>query len=185
MHLLESYALTAGCKISKCFIHEEPIELPHKKYITLNTYSNRGNSRQYDHWDQVIDRLLNNVKFNEYTIIQTGNKEDPKHKNVDTTYLGKTNYHSLAYLIKNASLHLGIDSFPVHLASHFDIKIVAIYFYYSSTCGPYFSSADKIRLFEPNFDKAKPIFNYDDPLRLINTINPDDIYEAVGDLLNL
>jgi ADP-heptose:LPS heptosyltransferase len=184
MHLLETYALTTGSKIDKCYIHEEEIALPDNEYITLNTYSNRGNSRQYDYWDQIINRLINNPKF-KYTIVQTGNADDPKHPNVDTSYLGRTNYHSLAYLMKNSKLHLGIDSFPVHIASHYDIKIVAIYFYYSSTCGPYFSTPSKTRILQPDFSKIKPVFAYNDPYRLINTIDPTLVYQSTIELLEL
>jgi len=183
MHILETYSLITGAKISKPFIAEEPIEIPSRPYITFHPYSSKGDSKQYQHWNDVLFMLKANSKF-DYHIIQIGEAQDARY-DIDVSYLGKTSYNSLAYLIKHAELHLGFDSFPVHLASYYDIKIVALYSYYASTCGPYFSSPDKIRLLEPNFDKAKPTFNFDDPLKLINTINPNHVYEAITDLLNL
>lgn len=186
MHILETYALITGSKIDKCFIHEQEIELPQTQYITFHPYSPRGDSRQYDHWKDVFDLLHNNKSFN-YKIIQIGQSEDDKYDkyDVDISYLGKTSYYSLAYLIKNSSLHFGIDSFPVHLASHYDKKIVAIYFYYASTCGPYFSSPENIKILEPDYTNTKPVFQYNDPYRLINTINPTNIYRSICNLLNI
>ena len=183
MHILETYALLTGAKIDKCFIQEEEIDLPSKKYITFHPYSPKGNSKQYDKWDDIILLLKNNLKF-DYEIVQVGEATDQRY-NVNTFYLGKTSYNSLAYLIKNSTLHLGFDSFPVHLASHYDTKIVALYSYYSSTCGPYFSSSNNIRIFEPDFTKIKPTFNVDDPFRLINNIDHTEVYKAVIELLGI
>lgn len=183
MHILETYALLSGAQIDQCFIQEEEIDLPSKKYITFHPYSPKGNSKQYDKWNKILSLLKNNSKF-DYEIVQVGEVTDQRY-DVNTFYLGKTSYNSLAYLIKNSQLHLGFDSFPVHLASHYDIKIVALYSYYATTCGPYFSSSDNIRIFEPDFTNIKPTFSYDDPFRLINTIDYNRVYQAVIELLGI
>jgi ADP-heptose:LPS heptosyltransferase len=184
MHILENYALITGCKINKCFIDEEHIELPTNKYITFHPFSPKGSSRQYNKWHIVINSLKQNQNF-KYDIIQVGENNDTKYNNVNTEYLGKTNYHSLAFLIKNSSLHLGYDSLPIHFASHYDIPIVAIYPWYSKNCGPYFSSNNKIKIFEPDFSIIKPTYSMEDPNNLINTISPDKIYNAIKDLLEI
>ena len=184
MHILETYALMSGCKIDKCFIEEEEITLPHKKYITFHPFSPKGNSKQYDKWHEVLGLLRNNTQF-EYYIIQIGGQNDVRYNVVDTSYLGQTNYHSLAFLIKNSALHLGFDSLPIHLASYYDKKIVGLYPYYIANCGPYFSSKENVRLFEPNFSNVKPVFGYNDHLRLINTIDPAEIYRSVIELLGV
>jgi ADP-heptose:LPS heptosyltransferase len=183
MHILESYALTAGCKIGKSFIHEEKIGLPNNKYITFHPYSSKGSSKQYEKWPEVLDLLKSNKKF-DYEIIQIGEKNDLIYS-VNSFYLGKTSYNSLAYLIKHSSLHLGFDSFPVHLASFYGKKIVCAYSYYASTCGPYFSDMNDIAIFEPNFGTIKPIYGYDDPFKLIDTIDPNEIYKSVLDKLQI
>jgi ADP-heptose:LPS heptosyltransferase len=118
-----------------------------------------------------------------YDIIQIGGSNDVRYEYANHHYLGKTNYHSLAYLIKNAELHLGFDSLPVHLASHFDRKIVAIYPWYAQNCGPYFSDTNDIVILEPDFSIFKPCFNVADRFDLINTIEVSDIYQAVIGLL--
>lgn len=185
MHLIESYALTAGCLIDRCFIEEDPIELPQNKYITFHPFSPKGALRQYNYWNIVIDILKSNKKF-DYDIIQIGGSDDTKYAGIKTDYLGKTTYNSLAYLIKNASLHLGFDSFPVHLASCYDIKIVAIYAHNAINTGPYFSNPSNIKLIQPNFTNHKPYYSDgSDPFGAINTIDPAIIAESVLSLLNL
>lgn len=184
MHILETYALLAGCTSTKSFIHEEEINLPSKPYITFHPHSPKGNHKQYDWWNNVLEMLNDNENFN-YEIIQVGATKEDEHYVHNIDYLGSTNFWQLAYLIKHSSLHLGFDSLPVHLASHYDIPIVAIYSYYKSTCRPYFSTEEKVRLLEPDFSYIKPTYGDDDPNRLINNINPNNIYNSVVELLNL
>jgi len=184
MHLVESYALTCGCFIDECFIEEEIIDLPKNKYITLHSYNSKGTSRQYLHWNNVISNLQKNDKF-DYDIIQIGGVDDYRY-DINTEYLGKTSYNSLAYLIKNSSLHLGFDSMPVHLASHFKKKIVAIYPRYNANTGPYFSDPKDTILFDAyKYTTVKPIFSNDDELGLISKIPPKEISDAVLTLLDI
>ena len=183
MHLLECYSVASGAQISSCFIHEERIDLPQTPYITFHGYNPKGQSRQYSHWDKVIDKLKNNPKFN-YDIVQVGGLNDKRY-NVNTNYLGKTSYHSLAYLIKHSSLHLGFDSFPVHLASYYQKKIVAIFAHYANNTKPYFSHNSDCILLEPDHSRIKPVFADTDPFNQINTIDPDKIYISLIKLLNL
>ena len=178
MHLLETYALPSGCKISEPFIHLEPIDLPKHKYMTFHGFHPEGSSKQYKRWSVVLEMLKDDPEFT-YDIIQIGGKNDERYENVDHSYLGKTTYHSLAYLIKNAELHLGFDSLPVHLASHFNTKIVAIYPWYAQNCGPYFSKKNDCIILEPDFSIYKPCFSSYDKFDLINTIEPKTIYDSV------
>lgn len=183
MHLLESYAVSAGAQISKCFIKEESIELPSKKYLTFHGINPKGSSRQYPHWQLVIDQLTENSFLSDYEIIQIGGLLDHRYDKVTHSYLGRTSYANLAFLLKNASLHLGFDSLPVHMASHYDIKIVAIYSHYNKISAPYFSSPDNIKILEPSFDLIKPSYSYNDPNHLIQNISPTSVSEAVISLL--
>lgn len=182
MHLIEAYATVSGAKIDKCFIHEEPIPLPTQPYITLHSYNPKGSGRQYKYWNLVIDNLKQNLK-NNYTIIQIGGKEDTQ-TNADISYLGKTTYNSLAYLIKHSSLHIGFDSLPVHLASHYDIKMVVLYAHYANNTKPYFSTKNNYILLEPDFSKIKPIFAQTDPFDHINSIKPEKIITSALELIS-
>lgn len=183
MHLLEAYASVSGAKIDKCFIHEEKINLPTKHYITLHSYNPKGSGRQYKYWNKIISYLKDISDFT-YEIIQIGGSSDEK-TIANTEYLGKTNYNSLAYLIKNSELHLGFDSLPVHLASYYDKKMVVLYAHYINSTKPYFSSNDKTVLLEPDFSQNKPIFSQEDPFDHINSIKPETIIEAVLTLLKV
>jgi ADP-heptose:LPS heptosyltransferase len=184
MHLIESYALTCGCFIDQCFIEEEKIELPKNKYITLHAYNSKGSTRQYLYWNDVILDLQKNNAF-DYEIVQVGALEDYKY-NVNTEYLGKTSFNSLAYLIHHSSLHLGFDSFPVHLASHFQKKIVALYAHYSKNTGPYFSNLKDIVLFDAyQYSTTKPVFSQEDQTQLINKVPAKQISDAVLKLLKI
>lgn len=182
MHLIEAYALTSGCTIDRCFISEEIIELPTQPYITLHSYNPKGKTRQYKYWQDVIDSLIADPDFN-YEIIQIGSKNDTRCSNINTSYLGKTNYNSLAFLIKNCSLHVGFDSLPVHIASHYDKKIVALYPHYSRNTGPYFSSPSNVILLQSDHSVTKPVFNENDHLEKINNIDPTLIVNGIKKLL--
>lgn len=186
MHLLETYSLLSGAKIKSCYIHTEPVALPtEKKYITFHPECNKASARQYRYWKEVIEILYSNVQFKlRYNIIQTGLAEDKKY-NVDQHFLGNINGHQLAFLLQNSSLHLGYDSFPMHLASHFDIKMVVLFAYYSKSSGPYFSTKNRIKILEPDFSKNKPCFAFEDPLDLINTIDYTIVANNVLQLLEL
>lgn len=184
MHILEAYALTCGCKIDKPFIQEETIEIPDKQYITFHPYDPKGDARFYEKWQDVIDLITQNSNFT-YDIIQTGGVLDSRYNGVRHDYLGKTSYNSLAYLIKHAELHLGFDSLPVHIASYYDRKIVALYGYYSQMSRPYFSNEKNVKIFEPDFSVVKPSFSYNDPHKLINTIDSHEVYLAVLNLLGV
>jgi len=189
MHLLESYALIMGQKISSCFIHEEEIELPQRKYITFHSEHDKGTSRKYHRWEEVINLLIKNQNF-DYDIVQIGENNKNINQNINNSYVGKTNYHSLAYLIKNSEMHLGYDSLPVHIASHFGKKIVAIYPQYKCYTGPYFSKEEDVIIIEPHYsinphssEKIKPSYSFN--CKLMNTIPPERIYKSVLKLLNI
>lgn len=184
MHLLEAYAMVSGAQIDKCFIHEEPIDIPQQPYITLHSYNPKGSGRQYRYWNNVIESLKSYSKFDKYNIFQIGGSDDEKTL-ANTSYLGKTSYNSLAYLIKHADLHIGFDSLPVHLASFYNKKMVVLYAHYANNTRPYFSDSNKIVLLEPDHSKLKPVFSQDDYLDQINSIDYNLIINAVIGLLNL
>jgi ADP-heptose:LPS heptosyltransferase len=109
-----------------------------------------------------------------------------KYSNVNTEYLGKTSYNTLAFLIQNSCLHLGFDSLPVHIASHYQKKIVALYPHYIANTGPYFSEQKDVVLFEGiRYCGLKPVFAQDDPFSIINKIPSKHISEAVLHLLDI
>ncbi len=182
MHLLESFALASGATIDKSFIKETPIKLPKNKYITFHPYSPKGPLRNYGYWQDVIDNLLKYPKFN-YTIVQIGGDNDPRYKNIDVSYLGKTTYSSLAYLIRNSELHFGFDSLPIHLASHYDKKIVGLFVQYAANTGPFFNQHNETICIQATPTNAKPVFDEKYPSDIINTIKSTVISNSIIELL--
>lgn len=183
MHILETYALLSGAQIDKCFIETENYDIQYPQYVLLHADCSKASARQYKNWDKVINLLKQDQNFN-LPIVQIGGITDHNY-DVDLSLLGQTNTHQLAYIISKCSLLLCYDSLPMHLASHFQKKIVALFSYYSSNSGPYFSNNEDIILLEPDFSKIKPSHMFDDPYDLINTISPEKIYQAIINLLQI
>jgi hypothetical protein len=83
-------------------------------------------------------------------------------------------------------LHLGVDSFPVHIASSYNKKIVSLYSsLYAQNAGPYWGNKDDHVTLEPDRGEGKPCFALEEYPKSINTIRPEKIAQSVVDLLGL
>lgn len=185
MHLVEAYALVTGCKIKQPYIKTKKIKLPKKKYIVLHAYNPKGTDRQYASWKEVVVMLQNNPEF-DYDIVQIGALNNLDFGKTNNSYLGKTTIQELAYLIQHAELIMCFDSFPMHIATVFDTKIVTVFGKYIQNSRPYFGTPEKQIVLAPDFDalKVKPSLNgSNDPHNLINLISPKLVYESVMSLL--
>jgi hypothetical protein len=184
MHLLDRYALSCGVKIDKPFILEHYYPIALSKYIVFQT-SGKGNSRQYDYWSKVFSFIREYAP--EYKIIHIGLPSDQSVHAVDIDLRGKTSIKQLAYIIKNSSLYLGIDSLSAHLAGFYDKKIVALYSYcFAQNCAPIWGSDENKSLIEVNWNKyGKPSFSTKEDKKKINTIMPENIAKAALDKLQI
>ena len=184
MHILERYALSCGVKIDKPFILEQYYPVSLDKYIVFQT-SGKGNSRQYDYWIKVFQYIREYTK--DYKIIHVGLESDQSIAGVDLDLRGKTSIRQLAYLIKNSSLYLGIDSLSTHLAGYYDKKIVALYSYcYAQNCFPVWGKGHNQSLIEVNWaEQGKPSFSLNEKKKNINTIKPEVIAKTALDHLGV
>ena len=184
MHILERYALSCGVKIDKPFILEQYYPVSLDKYIVFQT-SGKGNSSQYDYWIKVFQYIREYTK--DYKIIHVGLESDQSIAGVDLDLRGKTSIRPLAYLIKNSSLYLGIDSLSTHLAGYYDKKIVALYSYcYAQNCFPVWGKGHNQSLIEVNWaEQGKPSFSLNEKKKNINTIKPEVIAKAALDHLGV
>jgi len=184
MHILDRYALSCGVKIDKPFInpHYYPVTLD--KYVAFQT-SGKGNSRQYDYWHKVFSFIKEYAP--EYKIVHIGIPSDQSVYGVDLDLRGKTSINQLAYIIKNSSIYLGVDSLSVHLASASNKKIVALYSYcYAQNCSPVWGDKKDHSLLEVDWAKyGKPSFSLNETDKKINKINPEVIAKAVLDQLEI
>ena len=186
MHLVESFACNTGLQISKPFIFNKYVPLPfQERYITLQPYG-KYESRKYDYWDEVIDIIAPVLDENNIKIIQLGS---PDEKEIFGCHdmRGRTDFNQVAYLIKNSLMHVGIDSFGVHLASGHSKKIVGLYCnMYPSNSGPYWSDNEDVILLEPDREKyGKPSYSAIEDPKTINAINAEDIAQGILKHLNL
>ena len=184
MHILERYALSCGVKIDKPFILEQYYPISLDKYIVFQT-SGKGNSRQYDYWLKVFQYIREYTK--DYKIIHVGLESDQSVAGIDLDLRGKTSIRQLAYLIKNSSLYIGIDSLSAHLAGYYDKKIVALYSYcYAQNCFPIWGKGHNHSLIEVNWaEQGKPSFSLNEKKKNINTIKPEIIAKAALDHLGV
>jgi hypothetical protein len=185
MHLIETYALNCGAKINKPFIYETFCPVPEGKYITFHT-STKYASKNYDYWQDVINIILPVLKELNIKIVQTGLPAD-KLINGAVDYRGKTDINQLAFLVRKSMLHFGSDSFAIHLASHYDIPIVALYNIIQPECaGPYFGDKSKQILFK-TYERLniKPSYSMDENPKTINSVFPEEIASAIFKLLNI
>jgi ADP-heptose:LPS heptosyltransferase/glycosyltransferase involved in cell wall biosynthesis len=130
----DSIAVTYGhlCGLSltdqeirkKIRVEKEPIDVPWKpgvKYVTFHAQTTQG-PKDYSHWDEVFDRIK------DITVVQVGSKEEPLLDRPGVVDMrGQTTPQQLAYLIDGAELHIGLDSFPAHIASAVDTRSIIVY----------------------------------------------------------
>ena len=183
-HLIEEYAKTLGVKIGKPYLAEHFYPILNDKYITIHT-DKRIDSKNYEYFPQVLNLIKPLLNKYGYKIYQIGGQEDPKLENVDAWFLN-LNFKQSAYLIKRSQLHLGIDSLPVHIASMYDVPIVALYSHtYAANAYPYWSSKEKTVLIESDKNGNKPSFSYQENPKTIRSIKPEKIAESVFNLLKI
>lgn len=180
MNLAETYASHCGVKIDLPWMKQKHYPLPRPRYITLHSWCEKETNRRYAHWQLVVDILERNLK--EHVIVQIGELRDQKLNKV-WDYCGKTDMQELNYLIANADLHLGYDSFPMHLASMHDKPLVCIFRNYVEHSYPVWSSKNKVSLLVPEFTYSRPPYGIQEREPAINSIPPELIASEVIRLL--
>lgn len=184
MHLVETYALNCGVKIDKPFIYEKYCPLPFDKFVSFQPCS-KYEAKSYDLWQEVINQIVPILQANDIHIVQIGGKDE---KPIENCYhlQGKTTINQAAYIIKRGMLHFGADSFGVHVASHYDKPIVALYSNSRpENAGPYFSSSTNVKILEINKDNRKPSYSAQENPKTINEIDPINIANSILNFLNL
>lgn len=183
-HLIEEYAKNLGVKIGKPILQNHYYPILAEKYITIHC-DNKIDSKNYEYFPQVLTLLKPILRHNGYKIFQIGGPEDPKLKDVDGHLLNLT-FQQSSNVIKNSQLHIGIDSLPVHIASMYDIPIVAIYSHiYPANAYPYWSSKEKVIILESDKNGFKPSFSYQESPKTIRSIKPEQVAQSALNLLGL
>ncbi len=185
-HLIETYALSCGAKIEKPYLYQSYFPVPIEKYITFQAQS-KFDSKNYSYWQDVIDIVAPVLQEQGISIVQVGQGNENYYKQV-IDLRGKTNIHQLGYVIEKATLHVGPDSFGVHLAAMYDVPIVGLYsIIQSSVAGPYFGNKSRQILFD-TYTKGKtgkPSYAAQESPKTINLVKPEEIADAIFKLLNI
>ena len=186
MRLLDTYALAAGAKIDKPFIFDQFFPLVYDKYVTFQAQT-KFESKDYSYWQDVINILFPVLEKHGYKIIQVGGPNELIYQYV-VDLRGKTDLNQLAYVIKNASLHLGSDSVGVHMASAYDVPIVGLYSVSQSTVsGPHFGTKEKQIIFDAYLRTrtGKPSYSNQEQPKCVDLIKPEEVADAAFKLLGL
>lgn len=181
MHILETYSLLSSAKIDKPFIVEQFYPLP-DKYITIHGASGMP-AKNWDYFQDLLDEIHEPLKLAGYEILQIGSKDDKKLEFCQHL-LGLTSINQTAYILKNSSLHIGNDSFAIHICSANNIPVIGLYSISPpSVCGPYWKSSNQICL-ESKYD-GKPSYNPNENPKVVNTIKLETIINSISKLLNI
>lgn len=181
MHLAEAYALSCGVKIDRPFISKAFYPITASKYITIHS-QRKSDSRRYEFFDHVLTLLKS--KLDDYAFLQVGSKNDPRIEG--TLDLRHLSYSQMAYVISQASVHIGEDSFPAHLAGYYNIPLVSLYSnLHPSNSRPYWGDRSKQRILQADLKGKKPSYSDRENPKTINTIFPEVVANAALDLLNL
>lgn len=180
MKLLESYSLNSGFKIRKHKPQELFYPVP-EKYITIQTSSGME-AKNYSYWLDVIGYIAKPLKENGFSILHIGT-EGHNYPLVERL-IGKTSIPQINYVIRNSTIHVGNDSFAVHLAGLHGIPAVAVYGPTSAANhGPSFGENHK--LIESHRDGKKPTFNPAEEFATIDLIKPEEIADSIFESLGL
>jgi len=181
-HLAEEYAKSCGVKIGSPILNPHYFPVLHDKYITIHN-DKKVQAKKYEMWPDVIQILKPYLK--DIKIIQIGSHGEETIGGVDQ-HLSTTTLKQCAYIINNALGHVGIDSVPVHIASALDKPVVGIYAHtYANTCRPLWNKKTKSITIESDRGGNKPSFSLEEHPKTINLIKPEEIAQAVLDVLDI
>jgi len=181
MHLLETYALATGSKIKKPFINKKFFPVPFEKYITIQNSSGMQ-GKCYDYFQDVVDFIHEDLEKIGYKIIQIGSKDDRALKHVFHLQ-GQTNINQTAFILENSKLHVGNDSFAIHMCSAFGVPLIGLYSVSSpEIAGPFWKDNNQNCLTPENL---KPSFNPNESPKKINEIKIESVINSIRSLLNI
>ena len=139
-------------------------------------------AKTYDYWDDALHLIYKNIPKN-LRIIRIGDKNEPPYEYCINIH-GQTNLNNVAYLIKKAKGYLGTDTFSKHVASGFNVPLLAIYSASPSyNSGPYFGDKSRQVIIDSPKNGLKPSYAFNESPKTINNIKPEEIAEKFVKLM--
>lgn len=161
-------------------------------YMTFHPGSGKDQweARRYNDWVDTIRNLK--AYYADLKVVQIGTSDEPLVPGVDIDLRGKTNYQQLASVVEGALLHLGIDSFSMHLAAALNTPLVALFgSSHATSTGPWVKNKEKSKYIllesQQKLGCAKACYksqckkDKDNPC--INEIDSKDIFKACVNIL--
>jgi len=172
---------------------DETYSIPKSKYILVITATGIDNKTKiYEKWDDIIYSLKMDIP-NDIKIIQAGDGKDSLIA-VDgiIDFRGKTKtVAQLNKLIKNATLVLSIDSYPMHAAYVLGIPFISLFSSTSTKCsGPTYlkDSTQNFQIFEAKLSEGCKKVCYKNECMVrnncINSIDDQEVYKTAIKFLN-
>lgn len=116
-NMLETFADVVGVNVSDCepYLHTKPVEVP-SDYIVFHVAKTKWAGRV---WSPLQFEMLSiRLRSMGRKVVCVGKSMDHR-VTCDLDLLGRTSVSQLAYVIKNAHMFVGVDSFPMHVAQTF------------------------------------------------------------------
>lgn len=185
MKLLQIYSNSASIDIpANC----KPI-LPSQfyptpdRYITIQNSSGMPMAKNYGLWADVIKLIKPFLSKNNIEIVQLGQGEVQPLNNV-ISLVNKTNFAQSIYILQNALLHFGNDSYMSHAAP--EIPIVIVYGSTSTECHSPYIFHPKSQFIESHRFGKNPSYQAAEPGFLtINLIKPETIAKNILNILDI
>jgi hypothetical protein len=182
MHRLESFALSAGSKISRPHIEQSFYPIPDKKFICVSRKA-ECDSKSYDFMDDVIFHIKSYLDAEGISIYEIG--ESNQKKLFYTKNYSHLNRLQSSYLINKSLLYLGNYNLYTNIASYMGKPCVCpMNVEYTDLFKPYWSSEGECMLVTPS-SNLKPSFSPKEHPKTINDVHPEEVAKNVLDLLGI
>lgn len=186
MKLLETYSNNLSIDINP---KNKPI-LPTQyfptvdKYITIQNSSGMPMAKNYGLWADVINLIKPYLDKNNIEIVQLGQGEVQPLNNV-ISLVNKTNFAQSIYVLKNALLHVGNDSFCAHACAE-DTPCVILYGSTSVDChSPYITHSKSKFIESHRFGRNTSYQAQEAGFQTINLIKPETIAKSILEILEI
>lgn len=175
----EVFANTVGIKLpaSPTDFPTNFVPVP-EKFIVINS-SGDYESFKYDHFSSVTSMILNKIPG--ISIVQIGDKKDPLIKNcID---MRGFEIRQSAFIVENSLLLISGDSIYLHIAGQKNIPFIGLFAVTPvQSSMPFYKGYYSI--LESHRNGNKPTYSADELPKTINLINPEDIANEIGKVLD-
>jgi len=185
MNLAHAYSNYLGVvPTERPILNEQFFPLKDEKFITIHN-DRKLESKFFEYFPEVISLLKPILSQLGYKIYQIGGPNDPILDGTDSQFLGLS-WPQSVYILKRSSLHIGIDSAPVHISSAYDVPTIILYSHiYSQQARPIWADPKKTIILEPDWGDKKPSYSPVENPKMIRTIKVESIVQSAFKLLDI